>query len=129
MAIDATFNSILNEVQMSNLNFAIQLTPFAAYITLKKSTQVDKSGRSTTPSAPLFLHLQQAYRDQGTAQEEITRLKALLAASEQKCFEIDNLNKETVKKIRHILLSYDWKYVTADSLNNLIESIVVNNCK
>ena len=99
MAIDATFNSILNEVQMSNLNFAIQLTPFAAYITLKKSTQVDKSGRSTTPSAPLFFHLQQAYRDQGTAQEEITRLKALLAANEQMCFEMDNLIKSLLTKL------------------------------
>ena len=41
MAIDTTFNSILNEIQLSKLNFAIHLTPYAAYITLKKSTLVD----------------------------------------------------------------------------------------
>ena len=42
MAIETTFNSILNEIQLSKLNFVMQLTPYAAYITLKKSTQVDR---------------------------------------------------------------------------------------
>ena len=44
MAVSNTFNSIVNEIQMSKLNFAIQLTPLAAYITLKKTIQVDNDG-------------------------------------------------------------------------------------
>ena len=44
MAIDAKFNSIVHDIQLSNLNFTNQLTPFAAYIAIKKSTQLDKNG-------------------------------------------------------------------------------------
>ena len=58
MAINTTFTSILNEIQLSNLNFSIQTTPFAAYITLKKSVQKDLNGDYATPS-PTILHLLQ----------------------------------------------------------------------
>ena len=85
MAIDATFNSILNGIQLSRLNFSIHLTPFAAYITLKKSTQVDRNGDSFAPSPPLCSLLQQAYKDQITAQEEIIGLRASLQECEQSC--------------------------------------------
>ena len=78
MAIDNKFSSILQEIKLSNLNFAMKITPYAAYITLKKSTVVDMKGTPSQPSPPLFLLLQQAYRDNLIAQEEISRLKILL---------------------------------------------------
>ena len=37
MAANNTFTSIVNEIQLWNLNFAIKMTPFAAYFTLKKT--------------------------------------------------------------------------------------------
>ena len=74
VAIDNTFNSILNEIQVSKLNFTILVTPFAAYITLKQSTQVDKNGSHAVPSPPLFLMLQQGYCDLSVAQEDNARL-------------------------------------------------------
>ena len=58
MAINTTFSSILNEIQLSNLNFAIQLTPYAAYITLKKSAQKDLHGLKCTPSPPVLFLVQ-----------------------------------------------------------------------
>ena len=44
MAAHRTFDSILQQIQFSNLNFRIQLTPFAANISLKKTPVRDKSG-------------------------------------------------------------------------------------
>ena len=82
MAVDTTFNSILNEIQLSNLNFAIQLSPYAAYITLKKTTQVNRNGAHLTPSPPVFMLLQESYKNQSAAYEEIARLSEALSESE-----------------------------------------------
>ena len=77
MACDATFNSILNTIQLSKLNFAIQVTPFAAYITLKKTTQTDKFGSRATPAPPMFMVLQNTILELSAAHEKITRLELL----------------------------------------------------
>ena len=79
MAVSNTFNSIVNEIQMSKLNFAIQLTPFAAYITLKKTTQIDMDGVPCQPAPPVFSLLLQSHKDLNNAQEEIAKLKVALA--------------------------------------------------
>ena len=50
MATNTTFASIIKEIQLSNLNFVIKMTPFAAYITLKKSVQKDLNGVPATPA-------------------------------------------------------------------------------
>ena len=60
MAVNNTYASIVNEIQLSNLNFTIQMTPFASYITLKKSVQKDINGLPAMPSPPLLLLLQKA---------------------------------------------------------------------
>ena len=39
MAINETLGSLLSQIQLSNLNYNIQLTPFAAYITLKSQSR------------------------------------------------------------------------------------------
>ena len=59
MATNTTFTSIINEIQLSNLNFTINVTPFAAYITLKKTLQKDMNGNLATPAPPLLFLLQQ----------------------------------------------------------------------
>ena len=58
MAIDATFSSILSEIQLSNLNFTLQVTPFAAYITLKKSVLTDQNGIKAVPAPPVIFLLE-----------------------------------------------------------------------
>ena len=45
-----TFEDILSFVRTSNLNFQIQLTPYSAFISLKKSPMKDKSGCYLEPS-------------------------------------------------------------------------------
>ena len=57
--VDATmlatqyFESILYQIQNSALNFQIQLSPFGAGISLKKSFTKDKKGTVVIPSLPL----------------------------------------------------------------------------
>ena len=49
------FNEILDKVKMSNLNFCIQMSPFSANISLKKSFIKDKSGAYILPSTATYL--------------------------------------------------------------------------
>ena len=49
MMASRIFNDVLNTVQSSNLNFCLQISPFAANISLKKSFLKDKSGNVVMP--------------------------------------------------------------------------------
>ena len=44
MVAAAAFNNIVQQIQSSNLNYMIQLSPFAANISLKKTPLKDKTG-------------------------------------------------------------------------------------
>lgn len=99
MAIDNKFSSILQEIKLSNLNFAMKITPYAAYITLKKSTVVDMKGTPSQPSLPLFLLLQQTYRDNLIAQEEISRLKNIIKEDKIKYEELGKINLSLSSKL------------------------------
>ena len=46
---DQTFNNILDKIQKSNLNFQLQVSPFSAFISLKKSIVKDRSGSFLLP--------------------------------------------------------------------------------
>ena len=54
MAINTTFGSILKEIRLSNFNFSIQVTPFAANIILKKSVPKDLNGVPASSSLPIL---------------------------------------------------------------------------
>ena len=49
MIAENTFDYILSQVQNSSLNFQLQLSPFSAYISLKKSLVKDKLGKPLLP--------------------------------------------------------------------------------
>ena len=51
MLAGKTFNSILQQIENSKLNFQLQLSPFSAWISLKKSFIKDKEGVSIIPSS------------------------------------------------------------------------------
>ena len=78
MAASTTFNSIVNEIQLSNLNFTIKMTPFAAYITLKKKLSRDIS-MVFTPV--LLLRCSFFLEDLHSLQVEILKLKAAAESS------------------------------------------------
>ena len=51
MLASVVFNKILNQIQSSNLNFQVQISPFSAFISLRKSFVKDKSGTLLIPTA------------------------------------------------------------------------------
>ena len=55
MAAVKNFNTIVHQIQASNLNYQLYLTPFAANISLKKTPIKDRSGRPL--SSPLLCQL------------------------------------------------------------------------
>ena len=52
MLASNAFANIINQIQTSNLNYQLQLSPFSAYISLKKSLIKEKSGAPRLPPAP-----------------------------------------------------------------------------
>ena len=50
MIASQIFDKIVNSIRDSGLNFSLQMSPFAATISLKKSLIKDKFGRSVKPS-------------------------------------------------------------------------------
>ena len=55
MAASQAFDTIITQVKLSNLNFRIEMTPFAATIVLKKSLIKDKSGYPILPPLETYL--------------------------------------------------------------------------
>ena len=55
MAAGAVFESILQQIQSSNLNFKITLSPFAAEISLKKTPVKYRNGVPSPFTQPPFL--------------------------------------------------------------------------
>ena len=102
MAIGTTFNSIIDEIQLSNFNFSIQLTPYAAYVTLKKSTQVNENALHENPSSQVLTLLQQSYRDQTALHEEIKFLKEAVNESEQRCKDLQSTNSSPILKLEAV---------------------------
>jgi hypothetical protein len=49
MVANRMFESVLNQVKASNLNFLVQQSPFSAVIHLKKSFVKDKTGQILMP--------------------------------------------------------------------------------
>ena len=102
MATDVTFNSILTEIQLSKLNFAMQLTPFAAYITLKRSIVKDNNGNPFTPPLPMYLIYQQSSRDLEAARAEILRLNDALSESVKNCANLNSVNTSLLSKLNKV---------------------------
>ena len=68
------FHQILNQIQSSNLNFHLQLTPFSAKISLKKSLMRDKSGKYLLPFLPDY---ESKPNVKNEIEEKTSELKAL----------------------------------------------------
>ena len=78
MATNTTFASIIKEIQLSNLNFVIKMTPFAAYITLKKSVQKDLNGVPANPAPSLLYLLQEVQKQNLRLQAENSELRSTI---------------------------------------------------
>ena len=70
MAAKKSFESILETIQASNLNFQLRLSPFSATISLKKSLIRDKSGNQLLPPSPNLLQADQKQENQLLLEEQ-----------------------------------------------------------
>ena len=95
MAANTTFASILNEIQLSNLNFTMTITPFAANIILKKTLQKDLNGVLVTPAPPLLHSLQQTQKQNNYLQVENARLNSVVNILEKKY-------DDAIQEIKHL---------------------------
>ena len=113
MAINSTYGAILNQIQLSNLNFSINMTPFAAYITLKKSVQKDLHGVPSTPSPPVLYILQQVQQEHRALQAENDELKVTSEILKNKLDDVENQNVGLLKEV--------------ESKNTIVDVLEANN--
>ena len=102
------------------------MTPFAAYITLKKSVQKDLSGTPAVPSPPLLFLLQSAQQENLQLREENFRLKA---ACEMQQGKLDNIVQE--KEGLESTIEENNKTVKAlnETINNLHSDLSIAETK
>ena len=118
MAIDATFSSIISEIQLSNLNFSLQITPFTAYITLKKSVIRDQNGVQAVPSPPILVLLQQAHQSVAQLREENEQLKLNSDTAEMKK---ENLVKDNEAMVESLAV-YSNNLAVSNASNNALRA-------
>ena len=105
MAAAIAFNNIVNLVQSSNLNFKLQLSPFSANISLKKTLVKDKSG---FPSLPPHVDILGSAAEVADLASKKLKLENELVLKEKKIQEllkiVENLENEnqTLKNINDI---------------------------
>ena len=95
MLADQAFNNILDGVQKSNLNFQMQVLPFSAFISLKKSLVKNKSGSFQLPPAHPTV---QSPLPSPTMNEDIGKLLATIKELETDLLNNKNNNLEEAAK-------------------------------
>ena len=131
MAAAIAFNNIVNLVQSSNLNFKLQLSPFSANISLKKTLLKDKSGLPSLPhinitgsadveAAALAAENLELKNDLAQKDKKIRDLLELVEKLESKNENLKNL--EDMKNIE-IKKADDAKMEVIAELNNKIDNI------
>ena len=121
MAVNNTYSSIISEIQLSNLNFSIQMTPFASYITLKKSVQKDIDGVQATPTPPLLFLLQEARQQILYLQNENFKIKLNGDILQKKFQDIEIENQELVKSFEEAKETISYFIETKNTLHEKID--------
>ena len=100
MCPSTTFYNILNQIQASNLNFQLQISPFSAVISLKKSFIKDKSGTilfpKILPNAPIA-NTEYFVNKNGQLEKDILKLRNDYELVVEDCTKKD-------EKVENILL-------------------------
>ena len=78
MMEDQTFNNILDCIQRSNLNFQLQVSPFSAFISMKKSLVKDKSGSYLQPPSQTTVEYPLPSQDLASLLVRISKLENYL---------------------------------------------------
>ena len=135
MSACKAFDKVLNCVKTSNLNFCLQLSPFSANISIKKSLIKDKAGFYLTPpvSDPTLTQSQnlenlELEKKVIELESTIQELKLRLSESDSNCQRatdtIHQLEKELfIKKENSESYEFDLKKSYAEELENKCQEI------
>ena len=100
------FDNILNGIQRSNLNFQLQVSPFSAQISLKKSLIKDRSGSFILPSPPLQVAASSSSSLISPVNNDLANLVARnisleneLLIQKKNAVNADNDRKEAIEKL------------------------------
>ena len=114
-----TFDDIITFVRKSNLNFQLQMSPYSAYISLKKSPMKDKSGCYLQPSSQCLKHDDCAnlIKRNSSLEEEISKLKV---SYDKALKDVEVLTKkvENLEGKKNIIKS-EKEHVTSDLFNQI----------
>ena len=99
MLADQAFNKILDNVQKSNLNFQLQVSPFSALISLKKSLVKDRSGSLLLPPTPLTT-VQSPLPSSPTMNADLGELLAKIEELKSDLLSQKNNHEDASKKLK-----------------------------
>ena len=91
MLATTTFDSIISQIQASCLNFSMQLTPFSAVISLRKSFVTDKSGFVVTPAVK---------KNEANVKDIVKKIDSQLETKHEENFNDMNMALESIKTLK-----------------------------
>ena len=134
MEATEAFQSILDSVMSSQLNFHLQLSPFSAVISLKKSFLRDKTGRPLFPPPSTTPKLKADNDDLQDQNDLLAEEVASLKSQIQELIGVDEASKDTIELLEdkiakieaHALKTYEEKKTEEDVYKNKLKTM---NCE
>ena len=130
MLASNAFDNIIDKICSSNLNFQIQMSPFSAYISLKKSLIKEKSGALRLPPTSPTLNSESAIAALVTKnvqlESKLAEIHADYARAVDECLKV-TAKLEEYQKLNIKKEPDDEKVITG--LENDLKSVIVDNNK
>ena len=100
------FNSIVNEIQNSGLNYSLQVSPFSALISLRKTLVKDLSGSYIIPSQCQNEHCSCSCKNKlSSLQKKYEEISAAHELANETIGKLSNMIKERNKTINDLLVA------------------------
>ena len=111
MLASNVFQEILDHIQSSNLNFQLQVSPFSAQISLRKSLIRDKTGKMLPPGSQRHDDLKKLVNQNDKLQNELSILRTnhevLVDNFTKACQTIETLKNQTKEEIKPVVINSD----------------------
>ena len=121
MLATKTFDRILEMIKKSNLNFVLQVSPFSANISLRKSLIKDRAGTVILPPDL------SAYDDNQYLKETIADLVSKNNKLEKDVFNLKKLAVDDCKKANKKVASLEEQISEKDSVEDEVENITLKS--
>ena len=138
MAAKRSFESILEKIQASNLNFQLKLSPFSANISLKKSLIRDKHGNFLLPPSSTLLEPDHNHDDKQLLEEQNSflvsenvrqnqEIQGLKAACKSYSETVEILDKKTANIEASALKSFEDRKTEEAALRKSLKTLNLDN--